>query len=133
MGGEYKKATDGFQKAFALQPSKSEYAHWLGRTFGRRAETSNYFAAPMYASKARQYFEQAVRLDATNDEALNDLFDFYLQAPGFLGGGFEKAQEVAKRSAQLNEAEGHFAAAQLRDQRKEYAHARQPLARAARA
>ncbi|SRR5260370_12488300 len=130
MLGEYKKATDAFQKAFALQPSKSEYAHWLGRTFGRRAETSNYFAAPMYASKARQYFEQAVRLDATNDEALNDLFDFYLQAPGFLGGGFEKAQEVAKRIAQLNEAEGHFAAAQLADKRKEYDTAEQQLRRA---
>src|SRR5579864_6850674 len=43
MLGEYKKATDAFQKALALQPSKSEYAHWLGRTFGRRAETSNLF------------------------------------------------------------------------------------------
>src|SRR5262252_1385468 len=43
MLGEYKKATDAFQKATALEPKKSDHVHWLGRTFGRRAETSNPF------------------------------------------------------------------------------------------
>src|SRR5260370_14446567 len=130
MLAEYKKATDAFQKAVALQPSKSEYEHWLGRTFGRRAETSNPFAAPMYASKARQHFEQAVALDGANEEALNDLFDYYLQAPGFLGGGYDKAEAVAKRIAQRNEAEGHFAQAQLADKRKQFDTAEQQLRRA---
>lgn len=130
MLGEYKKATDSFQKAVALQPSKSEYAHWLGRTFGRRAETSNPFAAPMYASKARQFFEQAVALDPGNEEALNDLFDYYLQAPGFLGGGYDKAEAVARRIAQRNAAEGHFAQAQLADKRKQFDTAEQQLRRA---
>ncbi len=130
MLGEYRKATDAFQKALALAPTKSEYAHWLGRTFGRRAETSNPFAAPMYASKARQYFEQAVALDPANEEALNDLFDYYLQAPGFLGGGFDKAEAVAKRIAQRNEAEGHFAEAQLADKRKHFDSAEEQLRRA---
>jgi tetratricopeptide (TPR) repeat protein len=130
MLGEYKRATDAFQRALAQQPSKSEYAHWLGRTFGRRAETSNPLAAPMYASKARQYFEQAVALDAGNEEALNDLFDYYLQAPGFLGGGYDKAEAVAKRIAQRNAAEGHFAQAQLADKRKQFDNAEQQLRRA---
>jgi Flp pilus assembly protein TadD len=130
MLGEYKKATDAFQKAFALEPSNSAYAHWLGRGFGRRAETSGPFLAPMHASKARQYFEQAVALDPSNDEALNDLFDYYLEAPGFLGGGYEKAEQVAKRIAQRNEAEGHFAQAQLADRRKQYDSAEEQLRRA---
>src|ERR1700735_1854716 len=63
MLGEYKKATEAFQKAFVLEPSNSVHAHWLGRAFGRRAETSSPFLAPVHASKARQYFEQAVALD----------------------------------------------------------------------
>jgi tetratricopeptide (TPR) repeat protein len=99
MLGDYKKATDAFQKAFALEPRNSEYAHWLGRSFGRRAETSGPFMAPMHASKARGYFEQAVALDPDNGEALNDLFDYYLEAPGFLGGGYDKAQAIAQRIA----------------------------------
>ena len=130
MLGEYKKAADVFQKAQALEPKKSDHAHWLGRTFGRRAETSNPFSAPMYASKARQYFEHAVALDPGNEEALNDLFDYYLQAPGFLGGGFDKAEAIARQIAQRNEAEGHFAQAQLADKRKEYDTAEQQLRRA---
>jgi tetratricopeptide (TPR) repeat protein len=130
MLGEYKKATDAFQKALALEPSNSAYAHWLGRAFGRRAEISNPFLAPMHASKARQYFEQAVALDPTNEEALNDLFDYYLQAPGFLGGGYDKAEQVAKRIGERNEAEGHFAQAQLADKRRQYDSAEDQLRRA---
>jgi tetratricopeptide (TPR) repeat protein len=130
MLGEYKKASDAFQKALVLEPSNSVYAHWLGRALGRRAETSGPFLAPMHASKARQYFEQAVALDAANEEALNDLFDFYLQAPGFLGGGYEKAEQVAKRIGERNEAEGHFAQAQLADKRRQYDTAEDQLRRA---
>jgi len=130
MLGEYKKATEAFHKAFTLEPSNSVHAHWLGRAFGRRAETSGPFLAPMHASKARQYFEQAVALDPSNDEALNDLFDYYLQAPGFLGGGYDKAEQVAKRIAARNEAEGHFAQAQLADKRRQYDTAEEQLRRA---
>ena len=130
MLGEYKKASEAFQRALSLAPSNSVYAHWLGRAYGRRAETSSPFLAPMHASKARQHFEQAVALDPGNEEALNDLFDYYLQAPGFLGGGYEKAEQVAKRIAARNEAEGHFAQAQLADKRKQYDTAEEQLRRA---
>jgi len=130
MLGEYKRATDAFQKALALEPRNSAYAHWLGRSFGRRAETSNPFMAPMYACKARANFEQAVALDPANNEALNDLFDYYLQAPGFLGGGYDKAEAAAKRIAERNEAEGHFAQAQLADKRKQFDTAEEQLRRA---
>src|SRR6266851_1179515 len=91
MLGEYKKATEVFEKAIALDSTKAEYVHWLGRTYGRRAETGSPCTAPGYASKARQMFEKAYTMDPTNQEAVNDLFDFYLQAPGFLGGGLNKA------------------------------------------
>ena len=130
MLGEYKKATDAFQKAFALEPTNSAYAHWLGRGFGRRAEMSSLFLAPTHASKARQYFEQAVALDPTNEEAMNDLFAYYLEAPGFLGGGYEKAEQLAKRIAERNAAEGHFAQAQLADKRRQYDSAEEQLRRA---
>lgn len=127
MLGDYKKATDAFQKALALEPTNSVYAHWLGRGFGRRAETSSLLTAPMHASKARQYFEQAVALDPSNEEALNDLFDYYLQAPGFMGGGYDKAERVAERIAERNAAEGYFARAQLADKRKQFDTAEEQL------
>ena len=66
------------------------YFHWLGKAQGRRAETASPFTAPSYASKARQAFEKSVELDGKNLEAINDLFSYYLEAPGFLGGGLNK-------------------------------------------
>jgi tetratricopeptide (TPR) repeat protein len=135
MLGDYRKATETFEKAIALggvPPAKaSELYHWLGRTFGRRAETSSVLTAPGYATKTRQMFERAVQLDPNNQEALNDLFDYYLQAPGFLGGGIQKAEEVARRIASLDAAEGHYAQAQLDQKRKQYKTAEDHLRRAA--
>ena len=130
MLGDYKKAAEAFERAFRLEPAKSEYAHWLGRSFGRRAETSSPIFAPLYASKARAYFEKAVALDAGNEEALNDLFDYYLEAPGFLGGGYDKAEVIAQRIAERNPAEGHFAQAQLADKRRQFDTAEEQLRRA---
>ena len=45
------------------------------------------------------FLKKAVALDPHNREAKNDLFDFYLNAPGFLGGGIEKAEAAAKSIA----------------------------------
>jgi tetratricopeptide (TPR) repeat protein len=135
MLGDYKKATESFEKAIAMVPptheQSSELYHWLGRTFGRRAETATFLTAPSNASKARQMFERAVQLDPHNGEAVNDLFDYYLEAPGFLGGGIQKAEELARHIAQLDAAEGQYAEAQIQDRRKEYQAAEEHLRRAA--
>src|SRR5712692_2197432 len=131
MLGEYKKATEVLEKAVALEPDNAECLHWLGRAFGRRAETASPFTAPGYASKARQMFEKAVALNPSSKEAAGDLLDFYLEAPGFLGGGLHKAQELVARIAQTDPAEGHYAQAQLDDKRKEYDDAEQHLRGAA--
>lgn len=120
MLGDYKKATEAFQKALALEPRNSEYALWLGRSFGRRAETAAPFLAAAHASKARVYFEKAVALDPNSDAALRDLFDYYLEAPGFLGGGYDKAEAIAQRIAARNPAEGQFVQSRLADQRKQF-------------
>jgi Flp pilus assembly protein TadD len=130
MLGEYKKASESFEKAVSLAPAQSELYHWLGRAYGRRAETASIFSAPGLASKTRQMFERAVQLDPNNRDALDDLFDYYLQAPGLLGGGIPKAEEVAKRIAKLDEAQGQYAQAQVNDKRSEYQAAEEHLRRA---
>lgn len=130
MLGQLKQATDYFQKAAALEPKHSDYALWLGRAWGRRAETASPFTAPFAASKARQYFELAVQLDPGNKEATGDLLDYYLNAPGVLGGGLDKADALVRSIAKNDPAEGHFAAAQVADRRKEYDSAEEQLRRA---
>ena len=130
MLGQYKKASEALDKAAAADPDSSEIALWAGRAMGRRAETSSPFTAPTHASKARQWFEKAVELNSNNTEALSDLFEYYLEAPGFLGGGLDKAQAVAGKIAALDAAEVNWAAAKLAEKRKEFRSAEELLHRA---
>jgi tetratricopeptide (TPR) repeat protein len=127
---DYKKATEALEKALALDPANSDINLWLGRAYGRRAETSNPLSAPGHATRARRYFEKAVQLDPTNLEAQSDLFEYYLQAPGFLGGGLDKAAATAAEMGRLNAAEGYSAEAKLDEKRKEYGRAEEHLRRA---
>jgi Flp pilus assembly protein TadD len=130
MLGDYKRATETLERAFGADPSNSEYALWLGRAYGRRAETSGPFTAPGQAFKARLYFEKAVQLDPHNGDALSDLFEYYLEAPGFLGGGMDKAQTLVPRMAGINPAEGYWAESRIAEKRKEYGDAEAQLRRA---
>jgi tetratricopeptide (TPR) repeat protein len=130
MMGDFKKSTEHFQKAVDSAPNNSDYALWLGRGWGRRAETANPFFAPGYATKAKQWLEKAVALNDRNSEALSDLFDYYLEAPGFLGGGFDKAQLISRKIADVDPAEGYFARARLAEKRSEYDNAEVQLRRA---
>lgn len=130
MLGEFKKSSEALQKAVDAAPNDSHYALWLGRAYGRRAETSNPLTAPGYASKTRQYFERAAQLNPRDVEALSDLLDYYLEAPGFLGGGMDKAEATANRIAALDAAEGHDAQARVAQKRKQYRTAEEQLQRA---
>jgi tetratricopeptide (TPR) repeat protein len=130
MQGDYKRACDSLEKAVAADPGNSDYALWLARAYGRRAETANPFTAPVHASRARQYFEKAVQLNSGNLEALSDLCDYYLEAPGFLGGGMEKAEATAERITRISPGEGYAAHARIAEKRKEYSSAEEQLRRA---
>jgi Flp pilus assembly protein TadD len=130
MQCDFKQATEALEKALAAEPGNSGYALWLGRAFGRRAEASSPFTAPAYAAKTRQYFEKAVQLDPRNLDALNDLFEYYMEAPGFLGGGLDKAAATAGHIAQVDAAEGHVARARLAEKKKQYGDAEQDFRRA---
>jgi tetratricopeptide (TPR) repeat protein len=127
MQGEYKQAGEAFERALALAPRSSELHRLMGNVYGRRAETGSMLTAPGNAKKARQYFEQAVELDPDNREAVTNLFEYYLEAPSFLGGGIEKAQTLAKRIATLDTPAGHHALAQLERKQKRYDAAEQQL------
>ena len=51
---EFKKASEALERAVAGNPKNSNYINWLGKAFGRRAETSFFLRAPSYATKARK-------------------------------------------------------------------------------
>ena len=120
MQGQYKQAVADLEKAVGQDSLNSDYYDWLGRAYGRLAEGSSFLSALGYAKKTVRAFERAVELGPSNLEALSDVFEYYLQAPGMVGGGLDKAENIARRFAGLNAAEYHWARARLAEKRKDF-------------
>jgi predicted Zn-dependent protease len=117
---DYKKATETLERAASAEPRNSNVYLWLGRAYGHRAETAFAIAAPALAVKARQSFEKAVELDSGNWMAVDDLFEYYLEAPGFLGGGMDKAAKMADLVARHDESQAVFDRARISEKSKQF-------------
>jgi tetratricopeptide (TPR) repeat protein len=128
--GDWKQSTTFLLKATQEEPKNSEYMDWLGRVYGKRAEAAHLLAAPGFATKARESFERAVELDPKNSEALSDLFDFYLNAPGFMGGGYEKALNISNKMGAIDPPEAYTEKARLAQKHNEAAAAEANLRQA---
>ena len=128
--GDFRKATEALEHSAVLAPGYSTVYLWLGRAYGRRAETSSMITAPGLATKARRFFEKAVQLNPSSLEAQSDLFEYYLEAPGFVGGGFDKAAATATQIARISPSEGYWAQSRLAEKHKEFGSAEAHLRRA---
>ncbi len=102
-------AADYFEEAVDANDKNAAYYTWLGDTYGSIAKDANPLKQGMLAPKMKSAWEKAIALDAKNLSARSSLIEYYTQAPGFMGGSFEKAHEVAKQIKKLNLAEGHLA------------------------
>ena len=95
--GDYHKAVHSLKAAVELAPGNAHYHHWLGMSYGRLAEKANWFSAISLSRKTLHELQAAVSLDNSDIGALQDLMEYYQQAPGFLGGNRSKAEVIAKR------------------------------------
>ncbi len=113
------------ETAVQLAPDESGYHLWLGRAYGQKADAIHSIKAFGLARKVHSEFERAVQLDGKNLDALSDLGDFYIEAPGIVGGGKNKAQGVAQVLAALDPAQGYQIQARLAEKDKNYVLAEQ--------
>jgi len=99
--GNSESAVAYLEKAIALEPRNSDYHLWLGRVVGMEAQKASLFGKASLAKRTKAEFEKAVELDPNNLEARSSLIDYYVVAPGIMGGSIEKAEqqaaEIAKR------------------------------------
>jgi len=89
--------------------------------YGEKADHAGWFSAISLAKKTRREFETAVQLDARNYSARQALIEFDCTASGIVGGGEEKALPHIKQLAEMDAAEGHYAAGNCRRQKKDFA------------
>jgi tetratricopeptide (TPR) repeat protein len=105
---EWDHAISSCERAITLDPRNSLYHLWLGRAFGEKADKAGFLSAAGLAKKVRTEFERAVELDPKSWEARTDLAEFYVEAPGIVGGGKDKAQAQADALASLKPAMQHY-------------------------
>ena len=130
MQADFKHAVETLEKAAALDPQSSEIQNWLGRAYGRRAETASPLSSYGYAKKTRQAFERALQLNPKNGDAAGDLFDFYMEAPKLVGGGIDKARSLLPIISSIDPSQAQVDQARLDEALKEYGSAEAKLKRA---
>jgi len=123
MMEEWDRGIAACERARNLDPHKALYYLWLGRIYGEKADRAGFLSAAGLAKKVRNSFERAVELDPGSWEARTDLAEFYLEAPGIVGGGTDKAQAQAEAITPLNPAMAHWIAARIAEKRKDLASA----------
>ncbi len=120
LRGDYDKASDLLEKAVAQNSRIAEYHYWLGSAYGQRAQKANVLSQAMLARKTKEEFELTVKLDPRHQDGRFGLIDFYLIAPGFMGGSEEKAAAQAGELRKIDPLAGHRAWARIyRHQKKD--------------
>jgi tetratricopeptide (TPR) repeat protein len=116
---DWNRGVSDCQIAVSLDPNNSNYHLWLGRTYGEKADKANFMSAAGLAKKARAEFETAVQLDPRNVAAITDLAEFYLEAPGIVGGGRDKAEVEARSLQMLDPAKADWVHARIAEKKKD--------------
>src|ERR1700735_145002 len=107
------------EKAVALAPSNGLDHLWLGRIYGEKADRAGFLKAAGLAKKVRVEFERAVEFAPDSWEAHTDLAEFYLEAPGIVGGGEDKARAQADLLLPLNPGMAHWVRARIAQKHKD--------------
>ena len=111
------------EKAVALEGNNAAYHLCLAEIYGDMAEHAGIFKQISLGRSFKKEAEQAVALDPKILDAKFDLLQFYLDAPGIIGGGKDKAYAEADEIAQLSAVKGFMAQAQIATHEKDTAKA----------
>jgi len=106
--GKFDDAVDFFEEAIDANEKVAEYHTWLGNTLATIAQSANPIRQGMLAPKMKNAWEKSIELDKNDIDSRKSLIQFYLQAPGFMGGSVDKAKEMAQQISKIKPAEGHL-------------------------
>lgn len=108
-----KAAAAHLERAVELAPESAEYWRRLGDAYGTQAQRASVFSKVGLAKKCLSAYETAVAANPAHVSARWSLMEFYKQAPGFFGGGMDKARAQADAMTELDPGVGRWAHAQL--------------------
>jgi len=114
------EAVAACERAVKLEEQNSGFHMWLGRALGEKASRASFLNAFSLGKRVRMEFEEAVRVNPRNAEALADLGEFYRSAPGIIGGGLDKAERVARQLDIVDQARAHELLGRIAEERKDF-------------
>ena len=106
------------EAAVAAAPGNAVFHMWLGRAYGLKAGHSGAMSAFGLAKKAHVNMEKAVQLDPHSADAISDLGDYCVNAPGIVGGGLDKATAIAQKLLALDAPRGHRLLGEIAEKQK---------------
>lgn len=110
---DWNRAELSCKRAIALDPNNSRYHRWMGHVYGEKADRANLLLAAGLAGKTREELERAVQLNPKDVDTRVDLAEFYLEAPGIVGGGEDKARAQASVIGLTDPAREHWVYARI--------------------
>src|SRR5215470_14462500 len=119
------RAEAACKKAVSIDSNNSRYHLWLGRVYGEKADRAGFLGAASLVGKVRDEFQRAVQLDPAEIDTRLDLAEFYIEAPGIVGGGEDKAREQAKTIGKTDPGREHWVYARIAEKKKNPAAAEQ--------
>ncbi len=114
---DWDRAESACRKAVALDSNNSRYHLWLGRVYGEKADRAGFLGAASLVGKVRDEFQRAVQLDPKEVESRLDRAEFYIEAPGIVGGGIDKAREQARIIGATNPGREHWVYARVAEKK----------------
>jgi tetratricopeptide (TPR) repeat protein len=101
-------------------PQSARCHNVLGHLYGAKAVSAGLSGGLKYASKVKQAYATAVELEPKRYEFRRDMNQFYLQAPGFVGGSVRKAVEASTDFASHSPAHSRLLLADVHIYKKEF-------------
>jgi len=123
MREEWDRGIANCEKARNLDPQNSLYHLWLGSIYGEKADRAGFLSAAGLAKKVRTSFERAVELAPNDWQTRVNLGEFYLEAPGIVGGGKDKAREQANALMPLKPGLAYWLLGRIAEKNKDMAEA----------
>jgi tetratricopeptide (TPR) repeat protein len=103
----YDDAIDFLDVAIEGDENNAEYYFMLGRAYAMKAQNSGAITAAFAAPKIKSNWVKTLELDPEHIAAKWGLFQFYINAPGVVGGDDEEAKKLADDLAENDPPRGY--------------------------
>jgi len=117
--GKVDEAVKLAEAAVRLDPKTSAYHRELGEACADQAGKVSFFKQIGYARRIHGEFDAALAIAPKDPDNLFDQVQFFMEAPGVMGGDKKKAAEIANEMVKTDGARGYLALAYIARQEKQ--------------